>query len=254
MRKNLWVWVLGVVLVVLTVSPGSAFPPPPVCYTWVDLINYFVPNYPGWQTAKITWQGADGSTTFYRKLAYGPTQLELIKFNDPHSSETYNYDRDWIYITAENGINGSSDTRVYPAGYNTYYLGLNWMPRIACSSGVAFWQYNQFTPCYLNQVYYKNCNSCPCQYNYTNPQHCAKIPSVISFTNYNYGGSLGTIPTAIKDDRFDDWSGGEKYYYGLNRGFLRFEAYNAQGQVVSSSQQVAETANQPIADQACFHP
>ncbi len=114
------------ILFLLVASIGSAFPPDPVCTRWEDATSYFIPSYPGWQTAKIVWQGSDGSATYYRKLMYGSTQLELIKFNDPHSSETYDYDRDWIYITAENMQNNSPQTRVWKTGYSGYYLGANW--------------------------------------------------------------------------------------------------------------------------------
>ena len=256
MRKN--VWFTGLTLFVLVSSPGLASPPPPVCYTWADLTSYFVPSYPGWQTARETWQQTlpPAQPTYFRKLLYGPSKFEMIKFNDPHSSETYAWDTGWIYITAENGINGGSDTRIYPSGYDGYFLGQSWMPRVACSSGVSYWQFNTFFPCYSSQVYYSNCNSCPCQYNHTNPQHCAKYQSVIAFTNYNYGGSLGTIQTAIKDDTYDDLSGYERYFYALGYGLLRFEAYSGwpQGQLILAGQVTAITPNDPIADQACFHP
>jgi len=254
MRKAFFVSVLCTSLALVMVAPGRAFPPPPVCNSWVDLIDYFLPSYPGWQTAKITWQGSDGSSTFFYKQSYGPNRLELIKFNDPHSAETFIYDSDWIYITSENGFPDGTSARVWPAGYNTTYLGLNWLPRVGCSSGVGIGQYNQFVPCYQNEVYYRNCTTCPCQLDHSTPTHCAKIPSGLRFLNYNYGGSLGTIATVIKVDNFDDWSGGEKYFYGLGRGLLRFEVFNAQGQTTSWGQQTSEVFNQPLTDQVCFHP
>jgi hypothetical protein len=214
-----------------------------------------VPNYPGWDTARLTWQASDGSSTFYRKLSYGPSRLELIKFNDPHSSETYLVDIGAIYLTAENGINGSAQTRIYPS--NGHLLGLIWLPRYACSSARPAWtvdSFNQFTPCYLSQVYYNNCNTCPCQYSNTNPQHCSVNASFVVLTDFNYGGYLGALPTLIKQDTYDDNSGYEWYYYALGRGLVRFEAYKAGGQLIFQSQQTCEAPNQPIPDEACFHP
>ncbi len=179
----------------------------------------------------------------------------MIKFNDPHSVETYTWDPYWIYLTAENGINGTSQSRLYPVGDNI--LGLIWMPRYACTSASPIWtigNFNQFNPCYSQQVYYNNCNTCPCQYSSTDPQHCSVYPSSVTVTNYNFGGSIGTISTVIKQDQYDDNTGGERYYYGLGYGFLRYEAFNAQGQLVVVQQEAGETPDDPIPDQACFHP
>jgi hypothetical protein len=227
------------------------------CLTWVDLTTYFVPTYPGWQTAKLTETQTIPSvgTTFDRKYLYDANKLALVKFNNPHSVETYTWDTHWIYLTAENGINGSPQSRVYPVGNN--FLGLSWMPRYGCTRAHpigAVSDFNQFTPCYTSQVNYNNCNSCPCQYDHADPTHCSLNPSYLLFTNYNFGGSIGTIPTVIKQDYYDDNSGYEYYYYGLGYGFLRFEAYNARGQLVVAGGETAETPNDPIPDQACFHP
>lgn len=222
---------------------GGCPPPQGNCLTYQDLTAYFVPTYSGWQTARLTEQGEPPSqpiVTYDRKYLYGTNKLALVKFNDPHSVETYTWDNFWIYLTAENGINGTSQSRFYPA--NNSILGLIWMPRYA------------FTPCYNEQVYYNNCNTCPCQYASTDPAHCSVHPSLVSLTTYNFGGTIGTIPTLIKQDTYDDNTGGERYYYGLGYGFLRYEAVNAQGQLTAAGQEVGETPNDPLADQACFHP
>ena len=144
--------IIGVVLLLLSVSPhaatavicaptggangsssGSASTSSggcPECVSWVDLTTYLVPTYSGWETAKQTTHQSlpcCPPDSFTRKLLYGPTQFELIKFNDPHSSETYTWDSNFIYLTAENKINGTTSSRVFPAGGGG--LGFWWMPR-----------------------------------------------------------------------------------------------------------------------------
>src|ERR1700681_1757176 len=101
MRRNIMGF-SGYALLLFVATAGLAFPPDPVCYTWADSTAYFLPSYSGWQTAKLIFQGSDGSVTYLRKFLYGPSQFEMIKFDNPHSSETYTYDGNWIYITAEN--------------------------------------------------------------------------------------------------------------------------------------------------------
>jgi hypothetical protein len=244
------------ILIVFSASSGLAVPPPPVCYTWADSTAYFIPSYSGWQTAKLIFQGSDGSVTYVRKLLYGPNQFEMIKFDNPYSSETYAYDGDWIYITAENMQDNSPQTRVWQPGYNGYYLGANWMPRTVCTSGnQTYRNLNRFFSCSAGTNHYTNCSSCPCQYVSTDPGHCLKNQSTVSYVNYDYGGSIGTLPTLILQSPFDGLSGSEWYYYGFGRGFLRFEVRDFSGLVVTFyGYQSGEIANDPIPDQACFHP
>jgi hypothetical protein len=246
----------GYVLFLLVASACLAAPPDPICYHWEDSTPYFIPSYSGWQTAKLIFQGSDGSVTYLRKLSYGANKFELIKFDNPYSSETYAYDGNWIYITAENMQNNTPETRVWQAGYNGYYLGANWMPRIVCTSGnQTYKNLNRFFSCSAGTAHYTNCNSCPCQYVSTDPGRCSKYQSTVSYSNYNYGGTIGTLPTLIMQSPFDDLSGSEWYYYGLGRGFLRFEVHDSSGLViVSYGYQSGEIPNDPIPDQACFHP
>lgn len=103
------------------------------CNSYVDATTFLMPNYAGWQTAKQTdvQTAPSPGTTYTRKLLYGTNKFELIKFNDPHSSETYTWDNTYIYLTAENGINGGSQSRVYPAGSDPMFRA----PRSSAWSG-----------------------------------------------------------------------------------------------------------------------
>src|ERR1700688_2722717 len=137
----------------------------PQCVTWVDLTAYLVPTYSGWETAKQTTHQSlpcCPPDSYTRKLLYGPTQFELIKFNDPYSSETYTWDSNFIYLTAENKINDMPPSRVFPAGGGG--LGFWWMPRYGCSATyppLHNRDFNLFYQGYSSQVHYNNCNSCP---------------------------------------------------------------------------------------------
>jgi hypothetical protein len=233
------------------------------CNGYVDATTFLMPNYAGWQTARQTQTQTAPypATTYTRKLLYGTNQFELIKFDDPHSSETYTWDNSYIYLTAENGINGGTQSRIYPPGNDPLYpgvtiAGLVWMPRYVCTGTTPaghIAEFNTFYPRYASQVWYDNCNSCPCQYDHTVPAHVARYSSTVSVINYNYG-SLGWVSTIEKDDLFDDLTESEHYFYGSGYGLLRFEADSHQGQVLVAGQETAEVPNQPIADQACFHP
>lgn len=246
----------GYALLLFVATAGLAFPPDPVCTHWEDSTPYFIPSYAGWQTAKLVFQGSDGSVTYLRKLMYGPSKFEMIKFGNSHSSETYAYDGNWIYITAENMQDNSPQTRIWQPGYNGYYLGANWMPRVVCTSGnQTYRNLNRFLSCSATVLHYTNCNSCPCQYVSTDSAHCSKYQSTVSYANYDYGGTIGVLPTLIMSSTFDDLSGSEYYYYGLGRGFLRFESRDFSGSVLRSyGYESGEIANDPIPDQACFHP
>jgi hypothetical protein len=246
---------LGYALFLFVASAGLAFPPDPVCYHWEDALPYFLPNYSGWETAKLIFQGTDG-TVYLRKHMYGPNQFEMIKFGNPYSSETYTYDNDWIYITAENMQDNSPQSRVWLPGYYGWYLGANWMPRVVCTSGnQTYRNLNRFWSCSAGTSHYTNCNSCPCQYVSTDPGRCSKWQATVSYSNYNYGGTIGTLPSLIISSPFDDFfSGGETYYYGLGRGFLRFELHDYYGNILNYGYQSGEIPNDPIPAQACFHP
>ncbi len=240
----------------LVASAGMAAPPPPVCNSWKDALEYFVPNYPGWETAKIIFSGSDGGFSYGRKHTYGTNKFELIKFGNPFSAETFTWDNQYIYITTENMQNNTPHTRVWQPGYLGYYLGASWMPRIVCTSGnQTYRNLNRFFLCHNGVKHYEGCNSCPCQQVSTEPARCLALQWTVSHVNYNYGGSIGTLPTLILQAPFDDMSGTEWYYYGLGRGFLRFEVRDFSGlQLLSYGWQSGEIPNDPIPAQACFHP
>ena len=216
-----------------------------------DLTAYFVPNYSGWDTAKRIWIDSNNITSpASRWYSYAPSKYAYIKFGDPHSVETYTYDSYFIYITAENYINNQPVSRVWPGG-------LSWLPRYGfkctgCTSqeNLACLNLNLFDPCYTAQNHF----DANCQFTSGDPQHCNLNPSNVYLTSYNYGYSIGTLASVVKNDRNDVGGGWETYYYGLGRGFLRFEVHDGNNNLTYWAQQTGETPNQPLADQACFHP
>jgi hypothetical protein len=218
-----------------------------------DLSSYFVPSYSGWQTAKRLWIGSNGGSASERWFSYAANKYEHIKFSDPQSAETFAIDSSWIYITAENKINDSSQTRVWPPG--VYGLGLRWLPRYAqgcpgCTAVeiAACNQQNKFDPCNSGTNYYNNC-----QFTNSTGNYCAVYGDDVEFTTYNYGYTIGTLATIIKVDVLDDATS-EYYYYGIGRGLLRYEDYDAHGNLLQWAAQTGENANQPIASNVCFQP
>lgn len=252
--QKLSVPLAGFGLSLLVSTAGLAAPPPPVCYTWANSLDYFLPNYPGWETAKHTWTGTDNSLVYLRKHMYGTNKFELIKFSNPFSSETFTWDNSYIYITAENMQDNSPNSRAWKPGYNGWQLGANWMPRVVCTSGnTQYMQFNRFFSCANGVDHYTGCNSCPCQLSSTEPARCSRWQNTVLFANYDYGGTIGTLPTLILSSPFDDQSGSERYYYGFGRGFLRFEVLRTNG-LNSSGWESGETPNDPIPSQACIKP
>jgi hypothetical protein len=218
-----------------------------------DLTAYFVPSYSGWQTAKRDWVGSDGSSNTERWFSYAANKYEHIKFSDPQSAETFAVDSNWIYITAENKINDTTQSRVWLSGL--YGLGLRWLPRNAqgcpgCTPAEvsACNLQNNFVPCDSGTDYYTTC-----QFTSSGGNYCAKFGDTVIFTTYDYGYSIGTLASVIKHDVLDDGSA-ENYYYGEGRGLLRYEDYNPSGVLVSWAAQTGEVANQPIASNVCFQP
>lgn len=214
---------------------------------------YFVPSYAGWDTAKRTWTGSAGGTSYDRWFSYATNKYEHIKFSDPHSAETYTIGTNGIYITAENDINDTSDSRVWPSSGTS--LGLFWLPLVAYSCPGCSVQTlttclarNNFDPCYSSVNYYTNCLLTS-----STGQHCGLYGSEVLIESYNYGYSVGILPSLIKRDILDNLQS-EKYYYGLGRGLLRYELYDASGNLLNWTAQTGEVADEPIADEACFHP
>ncbi len=218
-----------------------------------DLSAYLVPNYTGWDQAKRSWIGSDGGSSSERWLSYAPQKYEHIKFSDPQSAEMFTLDSNWIYITAENKINDTAMSRVWPAGI--YGLGLRWLPRHAQSCPgctavelAACNQQNTFDPCDSGENLYSSC-----QFTSSSGNYCAPNHSSVTFTTYAYGYSIGTLASIIKHDVLDNGYA-ENYYYGLSRGLLRYELYDDSGRLILWTAQTGEVANQPIPDQVCFHP
>lgn len=219
----------------------------------VDLTAYFVPNYSGWDTAKRSWIDSSGGSNTERWFSYGTGKYEHIKFSNPSSAETFAIDGNWIYITGEFDQNNTSTSRTWPAG--SYGLGLTWLPRFGnqCTACTPLQTANcniegSFIPCNSGQNSYNSC-----QFVQSYPHYCAANYTYVYFVTYNYGYSIGSLPSIIKHDTLDN-NYVENYYYGLGRGLLRFEMYDANGYLVQWAAQTGETANQPISDQICFHP
>ena len=240
----------ALVVLILLLNPGAAAAIDPCdaglcdCYSAniVDLATYFVPNYPGWSTAKKIWLSADGGTSHGRFFSYAPNKYELIKFQNNASTETYTVTSSAIYLTAENNINNSSTTRTYPAPY----AALDWMPRYACNNKPLL---NQYDVCHGGEHYYQNC-----VFQYSNPSHCGIFKSkIIFYYGYNYGYNVGVVDTIVKVDKLDDGAQ-EKYYYGKNKGFLRWEYINPSGVMTNWGQQIGEEPNSPLYHAACFQP
>lgn len=88
----------------------------------------------------------------------------------------------------------------------------------------------------------------------TTPPHCATYLSRIDFApGYNYGNGVGVVDSIIKVDKLDN-AETEKYFYGLNRGLLRWEHLNSSGQIINWAQQTGEIANSPIPHNSCPQP
>jgi hypothetical protein len=234
-------------LLVLAASPVLAS-----CQA-VDLAAYFVPSYPGWQTASEIWTGPAGPGISDQWYSYATNKYGHIKFDNPHSVETFTVTSAGIFLTAENGQNGTNVSRTFTPGANQ--PGFTWMPRFGftcpgCSVKEALTCENQntFVPCHDGENYYTNC-----QFTNSYPAHCFRWSSAVSLVSYDYGYSIGTVDSVVLSQTEDDMSR-EEYFYGLGLGFLRIEAYDANGNLKDWGAATQINANQPIGDQACFHP
>lgn len=220
-----------------------------------DLAAYFVPSYSGWDTAVRFWTDSNGGSSHERWYSYAPNKYAHIKFGNPQSVETFDVTSNWIFITAENDQNNTNVSRIWVPG--TYGAGLQWIRRTGYTCfGCSHQDYqacqlnhNIFDPCHNGENFYTNC-----QFTNSTAAHCFLYnAAMIFYQNYNYGYSVGTLPSVVLSQDEDDRTS-ELYYYGLGRGFLRFESYDANGILTFWAQQTGEAANQPIPDQACFHP
>jgi len=240
--------VVAVLLLILTASPILAD-----CQA-VDIAVYFVPSYSGWQTASEEWTAAGGppakSDQWY---SYASNKYAHIGFDNPKSVGTFTVTSTAIYLTAENGQNNTNVSRTFTPG--TDQPGLTWMPRLAYTCpGCTFRErmdcisLGVFVPCHDGENHFTNC-----QFTNSYNAHCFRYASNVDLISYNYGYSIGTVPTAMLAQTEDDLSS-ERYYYGLGLGFLRFEAYNSSGTLTYWAQATQINLNQPIGDQACFHP
>lgn len=206
----------------------------------VDLAQYFVPNYPGWATAKKIWIDPSGGTSHMRFFSYAPNKYELIKFANNRASETYYVGAHMISLTVENNINNSTQSRTYPI------YPLDWMPRYGCRYSATL---NDFDFCHGGEYYYNNC-----VFSHSYGGHCGIFKSKVRFLgNYNYGYNVGVVDTIVKVNKLDDRSV-ENYYYGRNKGFLRWEYINPSGVMTNWGQQIGEEPNSPLVHQGCFQP
>lgn len=172
----------------------------------VDLSAYFVPSYPGWQTASEVWTGPAGPGVSDQWYSYAPNKYGHVKFDNPHSVETFTVSSTAIFLTAENGQNNTNVSRTFTPGY--LQPGLTWMPRVGftcvgCSvkEMVACEDQNTFVPCHNGENYYTNCQ-------FTNgfPAHCFRWASAVGLLTYNYGYSIGTVQSVVLSQTEDDMS------------------------------------------------
>ncbi len=240
--------VVAVLLLILTASPILA-----ACQT-VDVAPYFVPSYAGWQTASEDWTTGGQPIVTDQWYSYALNKYAHIKFDNPKSVETFTVTSSAIYLTAENDENNTSVSRTFTPGTNQ--PGLTWMPRLAytcpgCTpqEALACFQEGEFVPCHDGENDYNS----SCQFTNSYHAHCFLYGSHVNLISYNYGYSIGTVATAMLAQTEDDLTS-ERYYYGLDLGFLRFEAYNSSGVLTFWAQATQISLNNPIGDQACFHP
>ncbi len=206
----------------------------------IDTAPYFIPNYSGWQTARRVWTFMGGGTTQYRMFKYSSDDYELIKSPDGTSTETFEVTASWIYVTSEvgPGILGSP-SRIYNGN------GLKFIPRVICPNKPTF------RPCHEGE---QLINATSCLPIGQTPSHCATYSSRIDLAPaWNYGYSVGVVDSIVKTDKLDDGKV-EKYWYGRNRGLLRWELYSAAGVLLNWGQQTSEIPNSAIPHNTCAQP
>lgn len=206
----------------------------------VDLLQYFIPSYPGWETAKRVHVMMGSGTNYMRMLKYGTNKYELIKCPDGTCTETFTAGYGGVYVTSELGP-------TVLQGQSRQFLGsgLYFLPSSICRNRPTF------RPCHEGERFL---NATSCLPQGQTPPHCATYLSRVEFApTWNYGYSVGVVNSIIKVDKLDNGDT-EKYWYGLNRGLLRWEHYNAQGQLVNWGQQTGEIPNSPIPHNTCLQP
>jgi len=205
----------------------------------VDLLQYFVPNYSGWQTAKRIWTYMNGGTNQFRFFKYSTSSYELIKSPDGTSTETFDVGLFGVYVTSEMGPVLNSSSRLFIGD------GLYFLPGSICRNRPTF------RMCHDGEQFINPTSCLPAG---STPAHCAIYLSRVEFApNYNYGGSIGVLDSIIKVDKLDN-AETEKYFYGRNRGLLRWEHYNSAGTLINWGQQTSEIPNSPIPHNSCVQP
>jgi len=256
MRKSTRSIAFTTALVLLTAAPllasGDSAAKPgepshlcadPPCYVpcpdRVDLLPYFIPNYSGWEYAKRIWTYKGGNQDCFRMFRYGPGKYELIKNCVGTATETFQVSSLGVYVTSEMGTPLQSEARLFNGS------GLYFLPAAICRNRPTF------QVCHEGQTFI---DSSTCQTTGSTGPHCGPYPSRIEFApTWNYGGSLGVIDSIIKIDTLDNGEV-EKYWYGRNRGILRWEHWSASGVLLNWGQQTSEFPNSPTPHNSCYQP
>ena len=204
----------------------------------VYLVPYVIPNYSGWQSAKRLWTYQGGGTNQMRFFQYGSSKYELIKCGDGTCTETFRMVADGFFVTSEMKIAGGGG-RVFLG------RGLYFIPSFVCPN------LRTFRMCHQGEQYVRETS---CLVDRQVPSHCAIYTSRIDFApGWNYGYNVGVVDSIIKIDKLDNQEV-EKYWYGLNKGLLRWEHWSAGGQLLGWAQQTGEIPNSPIPHNSCLRP
>jgi hypothetical protein len=226
---------------VITSSPGPCPDEPCGCGgpAPVVLTTYFVPNYSGWQTAKRLWTSNAGGTSERRMFSYATNKYELIKNATGTATETFRVDATWVYVTSEMGTPLGSSPKIFLGN------GLTFMPTVLCTNKPTF------RMCHSGEQLVFNTSCLP---NGQTSAHCAINTSRVDLApGWNYGYNVGVVDSVIKTDVLDNGEI-EKYWYGKNKGILRWEHRNASNVLLAWDQQTGEIANSPIPHNSCAQP
>lgn len=211
------------------------------CDHAVDIRPYFIPSYPGWDTAKKEMLYASGGTDYFRIFSYGTNKYEILKGATGNCAETWNVSLAGIYVTSEIGpCVLASQPREF-SGSGLFFMPAEVCPYLSTYRGGH--QGERFV------------DAATCQYTgASTPGKQDKYLSRIDFApGWNYGYNVGVVDSIIRVHTLDN-NEVEKYWFGLNRGLLRWEHWSASGVLLNSAQQIGEIGNSPIQHNTCPQP
>ncbi len=207
------------------------------CNQKIDLSKYFIPSYSGWQKAKKVMKYKNGSTDYFRLYKVSTGKYRLLKGGTGKNAETFKVNSNGIYVTSETGAVTESDPRIFKN------KGLFFLPRYICPSNA------YFRPKHDGEQFIDP-NTCSTTGQTTGP-HTFRYNAWVEFVpGWDYGYQVGEVDSIVIHARNDDGKL-EKYWYGLNRGLLRWEIRSSSGQLINSVAQTREIANSPIPLNTC---